>query len=135
MGIGLTCEAKAVQGSNAGEFSLKSDIVEYKAEDLQDPFKEEEEIKAPVEAEEKIQVKPLPNLTIQGIFWGGSFPQAIVNNKVVKIGDTIEEVRIIDINKDGLILNLEGQQYNLSSPAMVNFKSLQKKPEGGNDEK
>ena len=90
--------------------------VEYKAEGLRDPFQ------GPIRKETgeepgKITETPPPSLTVQGIIWGGRFPQAIINNKVVKVGDTIEGVRITDINKDGITIFYEDRQYNLSSPA------------------
>ena len=112
---------------------LKTEKVEYKAEEASDPFFTEQEIEKPVE-EEVVEKKPLPQLTIQGLIWGGNFPQAIVNNKVLRVGDSIEDARIVDINRDGLVLYFEGQQYNLTSPGMLNSKVAQTKPEGGINE-
>lgn len=105
--------------------------IEYQAESLRDPFQgyyKEGKEQEPVEPEEEGQViKPLPTLTVQGIIWGSSIPQAIINNKVVKVGDTIEEVRVIKIDKEGLTLLYEGRQYNLSSPGIASLQNLQKK--------
>jgi len=97
--------------------------MEYKASDLKDPFQSPKEEKQQV-AQVKAQEKPLPQLVIQGIVWGGSFPQAIINNKVVKIGDTIEEVRIIDIKNDGVTVSFENRTYDLSSPAAVSASTV-----------
>lgn len=98
--------------------------VEYKAEGLRDPFqsyleqrKTEELIAASPEAE-----VPLLTLTVQGIIWGGSFPQAIINDKVVKTEDTIDGARITNITKEGVSVLFEGRQYNLSSPAASTVK-------------
>ncbi len=55
-------------------------------------------------------------LKLQGVIWGGKFPQAIINNRVVKIGDTIERALVVDINRYGVVLFLDGSQYTLSSP-------------------
>lgn len=60
---------------------------------------------------------PLPQLTVQGIVWGGAFPQAIINNQVVKAGDMLGGARIIDIGKDGVTVFFGGKQFKLSSPA------------------
>lgn len=113
--------------------------IEYTAEGLRDPFegclKEEEKVSL-VQEEEKPggPEQRLPSLTVQGIIWGGSLTQAIINNKVVKTGDTIEGAKIIKIDKDGILALYGGSQFNLSSPAQINIKNLMKEPEGGQDE-
>ena len=113
---------------------VRSEKVEYKAEDLDDPFGEQE-VKEPVK-EEKVAAGPPPPLTIQGLVWGGRFPQAIMNNKVLRVGDTIEGVRIVDINKEGVVLYFDGQQYNITSPGvMLTSRISDTNTEGGVDEK
>jgi len=109
--------------------------IEYKAGDLRDPFRslrKEKQIKEQL-PQKQIQEKPLPTLTIQGIVWGGASPQAIINNKVVKIGDTIDKVQIVDINKSAIIVSFENRQYNLPSTTAV-LESLKAKLKGGNHE-
>jgi hypothetical protein len=69
------------------------------------------EISSPVEK------KPLPELKVQGVIWGGNFPQAIVNNKVLKVGDTVEGVEIKSIDKKGITVLFEGSESTISSPA------------------
>lgn len=97
--------------------------VEYKAEGLINPFRsplEKSVVVAPIKGPEGVQaeVKPLPPLTVQGLIWGGNFPQAIINDKVVKIGDVIVEgVNISAIDKDGIEVMFEGRRYRLPSPA------------------
>lgn len=109
--------------------------VEYNAGGLRDPFQtpfiEEEAaaLREPVVYEGPIIEPLLPPLTVQGIIWGGKFSQAIINNKVVKAGDTIEGVRVISIDKVGIALFFEGKEYNLPSPAAG--VSPDKKPQGG----
>ncbi len=94
--------------------------IEYKSEGLRDPFEEEE-----IETKEEPQAQPklLPALQVQGIVWGGSLPQAIINNKVVRVGDTIEGVRIADINKSGVAVFFDNRQYNLSTSAPMPISS------------
>lgn len=115
--------------------------LEYKASDLRDPFQEypiEEEKKIEaipqVEAPKQEEVVTPPALTIQGIIWGGRFPQAIINNKVVKIGDIIEEAQVSGISKEGVVITFKNRQFNLSSPAAVNLESVKRKSEGGQNE-
>lgn len=42
--------------------------------------------------------------TVQGLVWGQAIPQAIINNKVVSVGDTIDDAKVIDISKEGVRL-------------------------------
>ncbi len=89
--------------------------VTYEAADLRDPFKRYGEPETDQSAGAE---KPtLPLLSVSGIIWGVAMPQAIINGKVVKIGDIIDEVKIIDINKDFISVVFSGRQYKLDSPA------------------
>lgn len=104
--------------------------VEYNAQNLRDPF----QVLTTEETEEgerlsQMEETPPPNLTVQGVIWGASFPQAIINNKVVKVGDTIDGARVVNIDKDGVVVFFEGRQYNLPSPAAKTLPN--KKPQGG----
>lgn len=120
------------------EECIERPYIQYNGENFRDPFQssitKEEEISSAVspETSEKtaiISESSLPPLTVQGIVWGGTFPQAIINNKVVKIGDTIktaiesEEISIIGIDKDGITVSFQNIQYKLSSPAAVGYFS------------
>jgi type II secretory pathway component PulC len=130
-------EASAQTTDDKAKDFISRPNIEYKEEEgLRDPFQPPEELEAKKEQipPEPVQVEPLPSLAIQGIVWGSSLPQAIINNKVVKVGDTIEGVRITDINKNGVTVSWGNQEYNLSSPAVVNLESSKKKPQGGNYE-
>lgn len=96
--------------------------LEYSAEQLRDPFVEiitEDTGLAKMEGNksQQEQKKSLPALTVQGLIWGGSLNQAIINNKVVKAGDTLEGARIVSIEKEGILVLFEGQQYSIPAPA------------------
>jgi len=43
-----------------------------------------------------------PKLVVNGLIWGTDKPQAIINDRVVSVGDTIENSKIIDINQNGV---------------------------------
>jgi hypothetical protein len=109
--------------------------VEYKTESLKNPFQGYLKKPEAEAASGKQQEVPPPTLTIQGIIWGGELPQAIIDNKVVKVGDVIQEARIIDINKYGVTISFKGRQYNISSPASANMQTQEQKIEGGENEK
>jgi len=125
-------DRKQLRGSQ--EVVVERPKREYRADDLRDPFRgyEEKKEKPPEFVPPPPQIEqPLPNLEIQGIIWGGRISQAIINNKIVKIGDVIEGVQIVNINKDGVTVLFGDKKYNLSSPAITNLKDLK----GGKDEK
>ncbi|MDD5596018.1 MAG: hypothetical protein PHY94_07255 [Candidatus Omnitrophica bacterium] len=109
--------------------ALARQKVEYHAEGARDPFKP---LKIEVEeVTEEETTQTLPDLKIQGVVWGGSLPQAIINNKVVKVGDTIEKAKIIDINKDGITVLFSGRKYNIYSPAATYLQEAKKKKTKG----
>lgn len=107
--------------------------VEYKAEGLEDPFESKEE-----KAEQKDTPKrtaperPLPEFKIQGIIWGGPIPQAIINEKVLKLNDIIEEARIVGIGKEGVTVIFDGREYKIAAPA-ASYRTVDNL-KGGSDE-
>jgi len=113
--------------TTAPEGYQEANKIEYKSEDSRDPF-QEEKIEIEEQPQVQIETKPLPSLQIQGIVWGGGFPQAIINNKVVRVGDTIEEVRITDINKSGVTVFSGNRQYNLSTVSPASLQDFKKNP-------
>ena len=126
--IGMVFSIKTAEAAEtmAPEGYPEANKIEYKSEELRDPF-QEEEIEIEEQPQVQIETKPLPSLQIQGIVWGGGFPQAIINNKVMRVGDTIEGVRITDINKNGVTVFFENQKYTLSVSSPVSSQDLGKK--------
>lgn len=117
----ISIETAKAQEAAAPEAQQQEDKIEYKSEYLRDPF-QEEEMGTKEGPQEEQEAKPLPALSVQGIVWGGILPQAIINNKVLRVGDTIEGARITGIDKNGVTLFFDNRQYNLtpSSPAISN---------------
>ncbi len=54
-----------------------------------------------------------PNLRLQGILWGTARPQAIINRKIVSVGDAVENAQIVSVSRDGVMVSFNGQQYQL----------------------
>ena len=113
--------------------------VVYDAERLKDPFmppqtkENKEPLPESVLKPKAPEVVP-PALIIQGIIWGGSSPQAILNQKIVKIGDTLEGARIIDIKKEGVTIDFQDQLFSLPAPALnknLNTPKEIQNPRGG----
>lgn len=96
--------------------------VSYTAMNLRDPFKSlilpESETKGFQEDIATLDVLPIP-LTVQGIIWGPDLSQAIINNKVVKVGETIDDAKIISIEKDFITVFAVNKQFKLPSPALT----------------
>lgn len=107
-------------GKGAPE-KVKRPAVRYGSSDSRDPFKtsfqddacvpESEKAVAQVEA-----VSPPTHLLVQGLIWGTKLPQAIINNTVIKIGDTLEGALITDINQGGVKVLYQGAEFTLSAP-------------------
>lgn len=51
--------------------------------------------------------KARPNLKIQGLVWNTKKPQAIINDQVFNIGDTIDSWTITSIEKSGISVSSE----------------------------
>lgn len=109
-------KSQAGVNANAQQDAVQRPQIEYKVQGLRDPFeplvREERKDTKVVSA---VEVKPLPSLTVQGMIWGGVMPQAIINNKIVKVGDTIEGVKIKSINKEGVTVLFANKEHKLST--------------------
>ena len=115
----ITKKESVPVNTNKAEEVTRPKVV-YSGEGLKDPF-EPSLIKKKEEGRREARVEPkaLPDMKVQGLLWGGIFPQAIINNKVVKVGDSIGEVRITGINKEGITVFFANMEYKLSSPAVT----------------
>ncbi|MCX5711533.1 MAG: hypothetical protein NTY47_00455 [Candidatus Omnitrophica bacterium] len=91
---------------------------EYEAGTLRDPFIQVNEQVPSATTQQATQQQPRPDLRVSGIIWGGVFPQAIINDKVVKVGDVVDGVTILEINKDYINVSYSGVKSKLNSPAL-----------------
>ncbi|MDD4982039.1 MAG: hypothetical protein PHS12_04705 [Candidatus Omnitrophica bacterium] len=96
--------------------------IEYKARGLRNPFQQpiSSTEDKPEKTEEPIVAEPvsLPVLNVQGVIWQGNPKQAIINNKVMKVGDSLDNIDVIDISKEGVTVLYAGVQHHIStSPA------------------
>ena len=58
---------------------------------------------------ENVSQRSLPALRVQGIIWGGDRPQAIINDRIVELGDDVEGATIKSIQKDGVNVLFDGK--------------------------
>jgi len=62
----------------------------------------EDQIGKPVVKEPQQQVRQMPKLDISGVIWGQNMPIAFINDKAYRIGDSVEDAKIVDIDKNGV---------------------------------
>jgi len=58
----------------------------------------------------------LPNLKLQGIFWGVARPQAIINRQILYVGDTLEGCTLTAITREGVKVSFSHQEFFLTLP-------------------
>ncbi|MBL7130170.1 MAG: hypothetical protein ISS45_01990 [Candidatus Omnitrophica bacterium] len=104
----LTCHLVRAQ-VKPGSDSVKT--VKYTSQDLRDPFENPFEMMTQPEPSKPTIGVGLSHLQVQGVIWGSKMPQAIINNVVVRIGEVIEGVEILDIRQEGVYVLYEGRQY------------------------
>lgn len=115
-------EPQAVVSAMPGRLSAA-----YTASDLRDPMKSVlPELPTPdtgggeafAQAEVKSPAVPPPSLTVRGVLWGGPEPQAIINDEVYRVGDSVEGARILSIDANGVTIEHQGTSafYSTTAP-------------------
>lgn len=57
--------------------------------------------------------KPIVDLKLTGIIWDEKTPEALINNKIVKAGDTFGNYVVIKIDRNSVILNNGAEEIEL----------------------
>ena len=57
--------------------------------------------------------QPMPTLKLQGIFFIGSKPEAIINRQVVSEGDSIEGAKVVKVAREGVTVSFGGREVLL----------------------
>ena len=110
---------------DASNIIVERTQIKYQSGQLRDPFAtclvrvvKKEESQQAVKDQLAAPIIDLDTFKVEGIIWGGKMPQAIINDKVLAVGDTINGAQILSIDKKGITLNFSGQIVNLSSPGI-----------------
>ena len=94
-------------------FCQAAEAVEYKGENLRDPFSSGDK---PV-AESALEISPAdfkrPELILNGIIWVPGKPRAILNGKHVLTEGMIEGAKVIEIRKNEVKMKFNGQEWTL----------------------
>lgn len=91
---------------------LNFGILNYTGERYRDPFLPY----LPLVQDKQTKQFISDDFRISGIVWGTPKPLAIINGKVVGIGDKILGAEVRKIDKNGVLLEYEGNLYLLSVP-------------------
>lgn len=75
-------------------------------------IKVETNIIVPQEPIRKEVIKP-PILNISGLVWNSDMPQAIINSKILNLGDTIDNAVITNINESGIEILYRGAKFTV----------------------
>ncbi len=59
---------------------------------------------------------PMPNYKISGLVWNTQKPQAILDNTIVNVGDNLKGWTIVDISKNGILIEFTDQTQYFIEP-------------------
>lgn len=90
----------AYTGRGARDPMDNASVLEKKAEKIE-------------EKKEEPKAAPVGSFSVSAVVWGARRPQAIINNKVVNIGEQIDGGRIIGIDKNGVRMDFDGEEVLL----------------------
>ncbi len=101
---------------------IKKTELKYNEQSKRDPFRSY--IKSEKGNDQKViniddtTTVACPDFKIQGIICSPKKSQAIINEKIFRVGDTIDGFRIIEINKDKVVGNYMNRKFEFDSPAV-----------------
>ena len=64
----------------------------------------------------KPEIPPMPELRIQGVFWGITPARTIINDQILTVGDTFDGVKILAIDETGVEVEYQGNRSTLQLP-------------------
>ena len=92
-------EAKA-ERADAGELNKREIELLLKSLKKKNPFRPDHATGVMIEVEQTSELK--------GIIWDESHPYALIGERVVVVGDSIDNKKVIKINKDSVVLDSAG---------------------------
>ncbi len=70
-------------------------------------------------------------LHVTGIVWGNDKPKAIIDEKVVGIGDIVNNATIENITKEGILFKFKDKEYLMKRAGSVEEKKIEQVNKGG----
>ncbi len=113
--VGIKSSETEVISARLTEKPTIADIQKEPSHSERDPFASPLEPSEEVEVLEEslIEVEEDTGIVITGIVLRGENPSAIVNRKIVRIGDIVEGKKVIIIEKDAVVLSDGKKKYVL----------------------
>ena len=117
-----------VLAMSKGLGALEEAVIEYTAQDLKDPFEDFLPGKKGARFGEGEQAggSDLSDFKIEGIVCGPRISHAIINKKVVQVGDKIDGAMVVEISKEGARLVYMGKEVILKPQLEQKSKSQTK---------
>lgn len=75
-------------------------------------------------------IPSLPQCSITGLVWDSQKPQAILNGKIIGLGDKIESWTVTQITKDGVEITFENEKFLIGRKGMPGANSATRNPYG-----
>ena len=82
------------------------------AAELRDPFISIMDLEKKQIVEQK--TIDLSNVALKGIIWNDALAVAVINEELIMAGDTWRDFKVEKIEKDSVLLSIEGKEYTLS---------------------
>ncbi len=76
---------------------------------FEEPITEIPEEVAPIIEVPIVELRPVPPVAISGVIWNSERPQAIINGRIIGIGESIFEIQIQDIQKNEITGLFDGR--------------------------
>ncbi|MFC1646214.1 hypothetical protein ACFL2Y_03445 [Candidatus Omnitrophota bacterium] len=61
---------------------------------------------------------------VEGLIWGAYKPKAIIRSKIYGLGDKLDETEIIRINKEGVTVLFDEEEYVIFPKQKINIKNI-----------
>lgn len=74
------------------------------------------------EEEEEVSFDP-SIYTVEGLIWGEHKPKAIIDDQIYTLGDRLDDAEIVKINKDGVTLIYDDQEYVVTTKQVINVNN------------
>lgn len=93
----------------------------YAAQELRDPMKSLLPHAPPVSTvqaaapKSPVRAAVMPALQVRGILWGGAQAQAIINDNVYRVGDSVSGLTILAIDRNSVTVDFDGSPTVISS--------------------
>ena len=108
----LSAEERAAPGEKGVERKSLSEL-KYTGREYRDPL-DDGGLAEKGSAEKTEALFPKENFLVSAVIWGSDKPRAIVNSKIMAVGDALDGARIVAIDREGVHVKFGGQDILLA---------------------